>query len=210
MQIIGTLFQTVNHTCTSSLTFLQAACSSWRSANSVKALNAICSHSMPFYFVTEYTWQYKHGQIPISRSALHPFAVHLPQPWLHTVCDDLTSDVLQGLSCCPRTAWLTFHTAYTSPVQERQGRNTSRPSFSSRSRSFCRTLAAPEWIHLTCYYPGVTIATRNLSSHMTCSSIPAAVAQWQQQLCNYDGFRNYVILTFDFLTSRWKYVKWLP
>jgi len=40
--------------------------------------------------------------------------------------------------------------------------------------------------------------TRNLSSHMTCSPTPAAVAQ-RPHAC--DRFRNRVTLTFDLLTS---------
>jgi len=41
MQIICILFQTDNHASTSSLNFLQAGCSSWRPANSVKGLKVI-------------------------------------------------------------------------------------------------------------------------------------------------------------------------
>ena len=47
---------------------------------------------------------------------------------------------------------------------------------------------------------------RNLSSHMTCSPMPAAAAaaahrplRWQP--CDVDDFRNPVTLTFDVLTS---------
>jgi len=40
MQIVRTSLQTDNHASTSSLSFTQAACSSYRPANSVKALQA--------------------------------------------------------------------------------------------------------------------------------------------------------------------------
>jgi len=50
MQIICTSLQTDNHASTSSLTFLQAGCSSWRPTNSAKALKSRflvskCTHS---------------------------------------------------------------------------------------------------------------------------------------------------------------------
>jgi len=46
MQIICILLQTDNYASTSSLKFLQAECSSWHSANSVKALKATVSDSL--------------------------------------------------------------------------------------------------------------------------------------------------------------------